>query len=1166
MVCFLFFTIPTMAAETVYRPDSHGFIRNWLILGPYPSYKTEGGPAGYDDDLLKKLGGELKVEPFIGLKDEAVFVADKGKLIAGIGSTNEWGFTETKTVPVEWRELHWTQEKPVIDIYNQFGDFRDNIVSYVACYVILPKDQTVQIRLGSDDDYKLFVNHEYIGGLMTNRAAEPNSNIHIVKFNRGSNLVMLKVVNRSAGYQFCLAVTDGKGLPISGMEIRLEDPKVKCLKLCPTIGRVDAAEGKVFGRFDLDGEEPYFIGSRKVKITLGSLVQENEPVTFRIKLADGSSLIEEKKTLSFEPGKPVIWEKRVTCTQPGPLTLSAEFDSGTNLTRLITLLDPMDVKSKLSKVKSELAKIQRQKKVEEDKLKSKISAVKMAKSRLLKQYSEIEQTYAARRAILEKMFGDAGHSIDVSYTSNEASPRETICLNGDTWQLAPAKKQPDGSYDGEVPPKDGWEGSRVPIICMNPYFRNWFLPVTGQGGPYGPTVTRKCAGNYKFNDARLEKGIWYRLSFNLPKDWEKGYLELILVEAKVSEVRVYLNGTLCGSDELYWGNKIIPLKGAKAGSNTLEIFTSGTNLKGNKLENWGLVGDILLQKIDTICVRDVWPITSWRNSELRTRTWIENHEKKPVKLTIKQFCVAEGRIRKIVGESSLTVQPETIYESEQKTPWTDAKVWGIGGEYGEPNLYQLVTEIRDDSGKLRDRQTTRFGFREFWVEGTQFYLNGKRIILQGDIGFPYSNLRSFMSIFIPLIRQYNINILRMHDSDQDTEVLPDVADEMGMLVYAQMYPELDSREGALSPEEFLASPLHQKNLQNYARMVKMFRNHPSVVIYSTDNEIFTQAWDKPDKLASNIRNDRIGAFYEKFVKQMDPTRVMTRDGDEGTWGHKGKWQEDPPCDTANYHYPEFDFDNFVRNWETVYDMRPVIFGETMYTSYGSWNGWCGAQPTQVTNKAASLTHIMKQYRDFEIPGAIYMGLSSDGFIELSDSGAGPWKVTPAMRQEYKTNEIIKSLPYYPYAPIFWPSMSGLGIKWEFANIDVGSYGWRAINWFDPSRPMCIPNAVNAVYKSSLLPMPPVKTNRSPELLVKITKAGQPVAGAMVTALPLNGVCSSPCGVMTDSKGLAWLLFQESGIYKICCSENSIEATVKDISNDPLKAGFDYLPVIELKIQ
>jgi hypothetical protein len=701
---------------------------------------------------------------------------------------------------------------------------------------------------------------------------------------------------------------------------------------------------------------------------------------------------------------------------------------------------------------------------------------------------------------------------------------------------------------------------------MNPFFRSWHLPIRGQGGDYGPTEVMPCGQGYVFNDARLEKGMWCRLEFDMPAGWEASSkcLGLTLHNAKVGGAYVYLNGTFCGQNDVSWGDKHFRLVGAVQGSNTLDICIVAGGLTGDRLNEWGLLGDITLTLSDPVRVADVWPITSWRECVLQTRTMIENNLDAPANVSIHQYCLADGQngmIYKDVQHANVAIAAGETHELRHGEPWADPQAWGIGGEYGPPKLYFLVTEVRDEFGQLRDRHCARFGFREFWIEGTQFYLNGKRITLQGDTGFRYSNIRQCMSLFMPLMRDHNINILRRNESSIEWV---NVADEMGMLVYAQLrQPELGTGPNALPFEEFLATETHQDNLRNYERTVAMLRNHPSVVIYSTDNEIFTQAWDTPDKLEANIRNDRIGAVYGQYVRALDPTRVVTRNGDEGTWGHKGKWQEDPPSPTANYHYPEFKIDDFVRNWETVYDMRPVIFGETMYTSYGAWDNWCGAQPTQVASKAVKLTKTIAMYRWYDIPCAIYMGLSSDGFIQLDESGAGPWQVTPAMRLEYQTDGLVDSLPYYPYAPISWPSLSGPGIKREFANINVDSYGWRALNWFDAARPLCIANAVNAAYANSLAEMPPLPETRAPELLVRVTRGGQAVPGALVFALPATESGCEATGVRTDSRGLAWFVFQRPGAYRLRCESVETQVVADELLNRPLEPGFENLPETEI---
>ncbi|NMA47094.1 MAG: hypothetical protein GX945_11105, partial [Lentisphaerae bacterium] len=85
--------LPVIAAETTQQ----GWIADWLIGGPFPSYQVNDRGTGLETDYLD---GEATFRPFPGLTQSALFKADRAKLIAQVGSTNEWGFTEDRTFPV----------------------------------------------------------------------------------------------------------------------------------------------------------------------------------------------------------------------------------------------------------------------------------------------------------------------------------------------------------------------------------------------------------------------------------------------------------------------------------------------------------------------------------------------------------------------------------------------------------------------------------------------------------------------------------------------------------------------------------------------------------------------------------------------------------------------------------------------------------------------------------------------------------------------------------------------------------------------------------------------------------------------------------------------------------------------------------------------------------
>lgn len=1178
------FAAKPCSGEEIHGLDAKGFIRDWLIIGPYPSYASATKPRGFTDDLLKNLGGESAVEPYAGMSDKAVFVADKSKLIAKIGAVNEWGVTETRTVDVGWEELHWREEdKTVISLDKRFGEIRDHLVAYAACYIISPGPQKVQFRLGSDDGYKLYVNHTYVGGLSICRAARPDDNIHNVSLVKGTNPVLLKVVDRVGGHGFCLAVTDPKGKPCKNLKIILTNPKVKYARECSGIDRVDVVDGQAFGQLDLAGDEPHFPGTHVVRIGLGYDAAANTSVELLVTDPDGRQLWRHRGAFELSADVATVFTPEIDCQQAGELTISAVITDRASgrllghLKRKVVILDPEAVRGKLSDLRQQKGKLLARTQELEQELKRKQDVIQDLRESIAGQFACIEEAYALNRKNLAEKHGQEGRSVDEPFVPVE-TPRAELCLNGDGWEIAPAQKAGKKGFDADNPPQTGWTQSRVPVECFHRYFRGRNVPVRGKGNVhYGPNQTLPCGGDYVLSEARTSPALWYRLRFDLPEGWAQRRLTLALHSTSV-HVRVFLNDALLTDQKVWCGTVTVDLVDALPAGNVLTVYvgadrTFGPVRRGLSEFIWGIAGDVILESRAPLSVADTWVSTSYRQARIRTRAWIENRSGKKQTAEVRQYCILDGRIRCRVGTKRFEA-PVGVAEVRLDHVWTNPELWGIGGEYGRPVLYRLVTDVIMD-GTLVDRHFTRFGFREFWIEGHHFYLNGKRIFLQGDNGHFKQNIRRHLDVILPLLRADGINMIRSHQGhplSYNTSVLPNVADELGMLVCAQMYPILHPNGRGHSPidtflsvEEYLAHPLHFQNLLNYSRWVKMMRNHPSVVVYATDNEIFTQAWDTPEKLAFNIRNDQLGAIYGQYVKQLDSTRVLTRDGDEGTWGHKGKWQEDPPCDTANYHYPDFHVNEFVLNWETVYDGRPVIFGETLYHSYGAWDGWVGAIPSQVAAKAAKVRKVASLYRDLEVPGAIYMALSLDGFIQLDPDGCGPWRLTPEMLAEYKANKIIKAMPHYPYLPVPWPSYSGPGCKKEFAIITAGMHGERGINWFDIDAPTHVRNAVNDAYRESLTPMPPLKPNRTPELLVRVRQAGKAAAGRTVFLLPAGNQGTGPTGVVTDSRGTAWFVAPEPGAYTVSAGNTTVDVMLAPIPNAPPQPGFEYLKPIEIEI-
>jgi Glycosyl hydrolases family 2/Glycosyl hydrolases family 2, TIM barrel domain len=1114
LICF---TIVLNAASL----DSQGFIKDWLIIGPFPNDIVNGARKGLDTDFLN---GENNIKPQPEMKMQSVFIADKAKLIAGIGSTNEWGFSETKKFDIKWKEYHSKTQKIILD--KMFNPIDDQLVIYAACYIESPSQQKVKLRVGSDDDHKIWLNGKVIGQQKSSQAIIPDNFIYPVMLKRGINRLLLKVVDRTHGFGYCIAISDENNKAVNNLKIYTDDPARKF--------NADAFNNGFAAKFTF-AKKNLFAGDASLKIKFFAPQKKN--YTLKLKnyfsqkfyqtfTVTGNSELDAK--LKLNAGKNVIalevWQdnKLISVLQESYNAYSIKELKEEN----------RKLKLKLIEINKELPLVSAKSKALEDKLEK-------AKINLKQAYSNIEKKYSL-------MHKKAASSAKKS--TNEILPlvatRSRICLNGN-WEASYDRKQ--------------WSRIIMPFRMLQEYFRTWYYPLkkVNPKNHYGAVKSNKGWEDFKFNKLRCAKNIWFKKTFNL-KNPQTG---TFICENITGKVKVYMNGVFCGEYNGHIGIVEIALKNLKNGINTIELFFSRPrelklvdNTDNNK-KNYGVMGDIFIDLTSPVRVADVWVKTSWRKAMVSTISEIENRTTKKIKVKLEQYIVLNNKIKLRLPEIEKQIAPRCVSKFENKDSWADPEIWGIGGKYGKPVMYEMLTDIYID-GKLVDRHSQSFGFREFWINVVDFYLNGKRIILQGDVaGSKFAKSRD---VSYPLLRKDGINTLRVHGHYYWSAGIPRTCDRYGMLYYAQMYPILwhgkKNIEKFSTVEQWLKTETHQYNLANYKRWFKMIRNNPSVVIWSTDNEIFTQSWDTLKQLKFNLRNDKIGAIYEKYVKSLDNNLVMTRNGDIGTMNSQGKWFENPPCDTANYHYPEFNISQQVVNWQDVYGYRPVIFGETLYYSYGAWDNYIGPIPSQVLKKAKKVRQIAGLYRKLGIPGQIYMGLMHDGFIGLDNTGKGnPWGITANMVDEYKKTNEIQGIAHdkYPWFRIDWPANSGRGDKNICANITLTS---GRLNWFDSSKPSHIRNAVNDAYRDSLIPQPELAKASDAECIIYT------VPDSVVWSESVSG---KRYGVITDSKGRAWFQLSAPGAYKFEANGHQKTINVPDRKNYASKPGFDQIPKYKL---
>jgi hypothetical protein len=177
--------------------EEQGFVANWLICGPFPNPGERPDNNGFNTDYLKDNGGEV------------AFVPTNGMVIKGGGIDGK--------ATVKFQPYHATGTDIIFGDVNFLGiePTQEKILTYSVCWLDSDADKDVEIRVGSDDGYKLWLNHQLIATVHEYRAMEMDQETHKVKLNKGKNLLLIKVDQDTGEYQFMLRVVtpDGKAAP-----------------------------------------------------------------------------------------------------------------------------------------------------------------------------------------------------------------------------------------------------------------------------------------------------------------------------------------------------------------------------------------------------------------------------------------------------------------------------------------------------------------------------------------------------------------------------------------------------------------------------------------------------------------------------------------------------------------------------------------------------------------------------------------------------------------------------------------------------------------------------------------------------------------------------------------------------------------------------------------
>jgi len=514
------------------------------------------------------------------------------------------------------------------------------------------------------------------------------------------------------------------------------------------------------------------------------------------------------------------------------------------------------------------------------------------------------------------------------------------------------------------------------------------------------------------------KSLWLKRTIDVPESWRGRRIAVWLDSANYT-TKVWVNGKLCGTHDGGVASFAIDIDQAVTfgRKNELHILVATPAVNDNGLVadcvpygmNWmcGVFGPIQLHVTNPTYIDDVFVIPSLRHHQLEIR--VSAGGKTTTDTLGVRFEVKDATDSVVLR--SETVGLDSARSARLTKDWPNPHLWNPDAPY----LYRITVSLLRGATVI-DEKMMRFGFREFRTEGSHFVLNGRRINLRGD-GWHHLLLytrQKIQTLFTPL-KAAGINIYRGHGPHEN--VWLDTADEMGMLLVAEGPAHQMHGIDADHPD-FPANG--RRTFHDWVRRV---RNHPSVVIYSANNEIVNgyeaQGGYAPEKEAEfRKRKDREWVLrFEKWIREADPTRPIMHEGDGELTGMD---------DIVNFHYPhEAPFWNLYPNttyWtaespgDCAWKYKPWTRRQPLYVGEFGRNYEASPRSAAMMVGEAAYADVKDYYRGL---GEI-MRQAIIGFRNCDVPGIAPWSTSQYAIGWDKENQPTKTELYKGIAAGFKP--------------------------------------------------------------------------------------------------------------------------------------------------
>jgi len=444
-------------------------------------------------------------------------------------------------------------------------------------------------------------------------------------------------------------------------------------------------------------------------------------------------------------------------------------------------------------------------------------------------------------------------------------------------QLAPVRQKINinrewkfkiGDYNGadQIGYNDkGWNNVNLPHNFSIPYFQTsqWY---TGYG--------------------------WYRKYFDVPAQW-KDKRVFIEFEAAFRDAQIFVNGQEIGrhqggytgftfdiTDKIKQGRNVLAVRLNNNYSRSLAPRNGDHNFTG------GIYRDVYL--VVTNPVHVTWygsyvttPKVSDSNGNVNVKTEIKNDGIETKNYAVKTDIVdPTGKIVSTVFSSQKVSSNSTVVFDQTTQLINKPKLW----HPDHPYLYKAVSRILDGK-KVLDQYETKFGFRWMkWTADSGFFLNGKHYYFKGanvhqdHAGWANAVTNAAIKRDVQMIKDCGMDFIRGSHYPHDP-AFSEACDSLGVLLWEEndfwgssgTLRETDNwyEGGGSYPINIEDQAPFEASVESDLReMIRIHRNHPSIIVWSMCNEPYFSARSTLPKVREFLK------ALTKLTHELDPTRMV----------------------------------------------------------------------------------------------------------------------------------------------------------------------------------------------------------------------------------------------------------------------------------------------------